>query len=100
MAAAIGQSRHALEQEMTIRKQPEQKPVHQIFLAHDNVADLLPEPWNPLAQLSHFLRDFLRRFHKMCFETNTSEECSIKRAASGSYRTLVIRSASVIQSRI
>jgi len=27
----------------------------------------LPERWNPLAQLSHFLRDFLRRFHKMCF---------------------------------
>ena len=66
---------------MTIRKQPEQKPVHQIFLAHHNVAHLLTEPWNPLAQLSHFLRDFLRRFHKMCFWTDTSEERSIKRTA-------------------
>ena len=48
---------------MTIGEQPEQKPVHQIFLAHDNVADLLTERRNPLAQLTYLLRNFLRRFH-------------------------------------
>jgi hypothetical protein len=26
----------------------------------------LPERWNPLAQLSYFLRNFLRRFHTVC----------------------------------
>jgi len=30
------------------------------------VTDLLPERWNPLAQLSYFLRNFLRRFHTVC----------------------------------
>jgi hypothetical protein len=34
---------------MTIGKQSEQKPIHQIFLAYDNVTDLLAEGWNPLA---------------------------------------------------
>jgi hypothetical protein len=30
------------------------------------VTDLLPERWNPLTQLPHFLCNFLRRFHTVC----------------------------------
>jgi hypothetical protein len=29
----------------------------------------LPERWNPLAQLSYFLRNFLRRFHTVCSDS-------------------------------
>jgi hypothetical protein len=59
----LGQPWDALEQEMTIREQPEEEAIHQIFLANDNMTDLLAERWNPLAQLPNFLRNFLRRFH-------------------------------------
>jgi hypothetical protein len=48
---------------MTIRKQPEKESIHQIFLAYDNVTNLLAERRNPLAQVPNFLRNFLRRFH-------------------------------------
>jgi len=48
---------------MTISEQPEEETIHQIFLAYDHVTNLLAEPWNPLAQLPNFLRNFLRRFH-------------------------------------
>jgi hypothetical protein len=48
---------------MTVGQQSQQKTIHQILLPDHNVTDLLPERWNPLAQLSYFLRNFLRRFH-------------------------------------
>jgi hypothetical protein len=48
---------------MTIREQPEEEAIHQIFLAYDHATDLLAERWNPLTQLPNFLRNFLRRFH-------------------------------------
>jgi hypothetical protein len=51
---------------MTVGQQSQQKTIHQILLPDHNVTDLLPERWNPLAQLSYFLRNFLRRFHTVC----------------------------------
>jgi hypothetical protein len=37
------------------------------------MCDLLPERRNPLAQLSNFLRNFLRRFHTVWSDTIGSE---------------------------
>jgi hypothetical protein len=54
---------------MTIGEQSEQKTINQILLPDHNVTNLLTERWNPLAQLSHFLRDFLRRFHTVCSDS-------------------------------
>jgi hypothetical protein len=54
---------------VAIREQPKEKTIHQIFLAYDNVTDLLAERWNPLAQLPNFLRNFLRRFHTVSSDT-------------------------------
>ena len=51
---------------MTVGQQSQQKTIHQILLPDHNVTDLLPERWNPLAQFSYFLRNFLRRFHTVC----------------------------------
>ena len=51
----------------------EQKAIHQILLPHDNATNLLPKAWNPLAQLSYFLRNFLRRFHTVWSDTFGSE---------------------------
>ena len=48
---------------MTIGEKAEQKAVNQILLAHDNVSNLLAQCRNPLAQLAHLSRNFLRRFH-------------------------------------
>jgi hypothetical protein len=45
---------------MTVGQQSQQKTIHQILLPDHNVTDLLPERWNPLAQLSYFLCNFLR----------------------------------------
>ena len=59
----FGQAGNAFEQEMTVGEQSQQKTIHQILLPDDNVTDLLAERRNPLAQLSYFLRNFLRRFH-------------------------------------
>ena len=59
----FGQTRNAFEQEMAIGEQTQQKAIYQILLANDNVTDLLAERRNPLTQLPHFLRNFLRRFH-------------------------------------
>ena len=39
---------------------PSKKPIDQIFLPDDDVADLLAQRRNPLAQLLHLLGDFLR----------------------------------------
>jgi hypothetical protein len=50
---------------MTIGEQTEQKTIDQIFLAYDNLSNLLADGGNPLAQFSHFLRNLLRRFHTM-----------------------------------
>src|SRR5436853_6502616 len=58
---------------MTISEQPEEETIHQIFLAYDNVTDLLAEPRNPLAQLPNFLRNFLRRFHTVSSDTYARE---------------------------
>jgi hypothetical protein len=65
----LGQPGDALEEEVTIREQPKEKTIHQIFLAYDNVTDLLAERWNPLTQLPNFLRNFLRRFHTVSSDT-------------------------------
>jgi hypothetical protein len=54
---------------MTIGQKSEQKAIHQILLPHDNVSDLLPKAWNPLAQFSYFLRNFRRRFHTVSSDT-------------------------------
>src|SRR4029453_931193 len=48
---------------MTVSEQAEQKPIDQIFLANNHMTNLLAQCRNPLAQLSHFLGNFLRRFH-------------------------------------
>ena len=60
---------NAFEQEVTVGQQSEQKPIHQILLPDHNVTDLLAKRWNPLAQFSHFLRNFLRRFHTVCSDS-------------------------------
>jgi hypothetical protein len=52
---------------MTVGEQSEQKPIHQILLTHHNMTNLLAERRNPLPQLPHFLRNFLRRFHTVVF---------------------------------
>jgi hypothetical protein len=36
----LSQPGDALEEEVTIREQPEEKTIHQIFLAYHNVTDL------------------------------------------------------------
>jgi hypothetical protein len=54
---------------MTVGQQSQQKTIHQILLPDHNVTDLLPERWNPLAQFSYFLRNFLRRFHTVCSDS-------------------------------
>ena len=38
---------------------PSKKPIDQIFLADDDVADLLAQRRNPLPQLLHLLGNFL-----------------------------------------
>jgi hypothetical protein len=58
---------------VTIGKESEQQSIHQIFLAYDNATDLLAEPRNPLAQLTNFLRNFLRRFHTVSSDTQARE---------------------------
>jgi len=58
----LGQPGDAFKQKMTVGQQSQQKTIHQILLPDHNVTDLLPDRWNPLAQLSNFLRIFLRRF--------------------------------------
>jgi hypothetical protein len=45
---------------MTVGQQAQQKTIHQILLPDHNVTNLLPERWNPLTQISYFLRNFLR----------------------------------------
>ena len=60
----LGQPGHAFEQDVAVREQAEQKPIDQIFLADDDVANLLAQRRNPLPHFLHLLRDFLRRFHK------------------------------------
>ena len=59
----FGQTGHAFQQDVAVGEQAEQEPVDQIFLADDNVANLLAHRWNPLAELLNLLRDFLRGFH-------------------------------------
>jgi hypothetical protein len=59
----LSQPGDAFEQEVTVGQQSQQKTIHQILLPDHDVANLLPERWNPLAQFSYFLRNFLRRFH-------------------------------------
>ena len=54
---------------MTISEQTQQKAIHQILLAYNNMSDLLAERRNPLSQLPHFLRNFLRRFHMVWSDT-------------------------------
>ena len=51
---------HAFEQDVAVGEQAEQKPVDQIFLADDDVPDLLAQRRDPLPQLLHLLGDFLR----------------------------------------
>src|SRR5882724_2740687 len=58
---------------MTVGQQSQQKTIHQILLLDHNVTDLLPDRRNPLAQLSYFLRNFLRRFHTVCSDSLGSE---------------------------
>ena len=58
---------------MTIREKAQQQSIHQIFLAYDDVTDLLAEPRNPLAQLSNFLCNFLRRFHTVSSDIHARE---------------------------
>src|SRR5438105_9154105 len=70
---------------MTIGEKSEQETVHQIFLAHYNVGDLLAKRRNPLPQFPHFLRNFLRRFHTVFVRHMGLGECSIKRALSSRY---------------
>ena len=78
---------------MTIGQQSQQKAVHQIFLTHHNVSDLLAERRNPLTQLSHFLRNFLRRFHTVFVRHVLPGERSIKPDATASLATLSQRNA-------
>ncbi len=59
----FGQSGHALEQEMTVGEQAEQKAIDQIFLANHHVTNLLAQCRDPLPQLPYFLCNLLRRFH-------------------------------------
>src|SRR4249919_1485901 len=54
---------------MTVGQQTQQKTIYQILLPDHNVTNLLPERWNPLAQFSYFLRNFLRRFHTVCSDS-------------------------------
>jgi hypothetical protein len=58
---------------MTVGEESQQKPIHQILLSDHNVTNLLPERGNPLAQLSYFLRDFLRRLHTVCSDNLAAE---------------------------
>ena len=59
----FSQTGNALEQDVTVSEQAEQKAVDQIFLANYHMTNLLAQRRNPLAQLPHFLRNLLRRFH-------------------------------------
>ena len=45
---------------MAVGEQSEQEPVDQIFLADDDVPDLLAQRRDPLSQLLDLLGDFLR----------------------------------------
>ena len=54
------QTGHAFEQDVTIREKPQQQPINEIFLADNDVADLLAQRRNPCAELLHFVSDFLR----------------------------------------
>jgi hypothetical protein len=54
---------------MTVSQQSQQKTIYQVLLPDHNVTNLLPERWNPLAQFSYFLRNFLRRFHTVCSDS-------------------------------
>jgi len=56
------QARDALEQEMTVGEQSSIRRLPNTSV-HNNVSDLLAERRNPLAELAHFLRNFLGRFH-------------------------------------
>ena len=58
------QTGNAFEQDMPVREQAEKKPIDEIFLTDHDAADLLSQRRNPLTELLHFLRDFLRRSHK------------------------------------
>ena len=56
----LGEAGHAFEQDVAVGEQAEQEPVDQIFLADDDVTDLLAQGRNPLSQLLHLLGNFLR----------------------------------------
>ena len=56
----LGQAGNAFEQDVPVGEQAEQKPIDQVFLPDDDVADLLAQRRNPLSQLLDLLGDFLR----------------------------------------
>src|SRR5215211_7334458 len=58
---------------MTVGQQSQQKTIHQILLSDHNVTDLLSDRWNPLPELSYFLRNFLRRFRTVCSDSLRTE---------------------------
>ncbi len=72
----LGQAGHAFEQDVTVGEQAEEQPIDEIFLPDHDVADLFAQRRNPLAQLLHLVRDFLRRFHRNG-ETNRQRPRSI-----------------------
>ena len=43
----LGQAGHPLEKDVAVGQQPHQQPIHQLFLAHDDLANLSPEPPDP-----------------------------------------------------
>ena len=43
----LGQARHAFEQDMAVGEQADEQPVHQMFLADDDLADFLAQPADP-----------------------------------------------------
>src|SRR5262249_8516168 len=77
----LGETGDAFQQEVTVGQQSQQETIHQILLPDHNVTNLLPERWNPLAQLSYFLRNFLSRFHTVSLRHVRHAECSIKPCA-------------------
>src|SRR5213595_3044096 len=54
----FGQTRHAFEQNVTVGKKAEQQAVDQIFLADNDMRNLLAQSRDPAAELLHVTGDF------------------------------------------
>jgi hypothetical protein len=54
-AHGLGQAGHAFEQHVAVGQQPDQQPVHQLFLADDDPAHFCPQPADPAGCRLHLL---------------------------------------------